>query len=74
MEQTTELPVWNGLTVDEQLGEFHYRDEDGRLQHLSFDTLEGALLYNAMKGTINLEMTVSPSGLTYMKPTPVNQE
>ena len=70
MEQTKQPYEWYGFTVDEEAREFRYRDDDGQPQTLGFDTVEGAMLYGAMKGTVELKMAVSKSGLTYMQPRP----
>jgi hypothetical protein len=66
-----QLPIWEGLTVDERLREFRCFDEDGNLETCPFDSVEGAFLYAAYKGTIRLELATTPSGLTYMRPQPV---
>ena len=55
MEQPKQSYVWYGFTVDEEAREFRYVDDDGQPQALSFDTVEGAVLYSAMKGKILLE-------------------
>jgi hypothetical protein len=62
-----QLPIWNGLTVDERLGEFRCFDEDGNLESCPFDSVEGALLYAAYKGTIRLELATE-GGLTFLRP------
>ena len=48
------LPTHRGLTVDERLQEFRYFDADGNIERISFNCIEGALLYAEYRGDIEL--------------------
>jgi hypothetical protein len=58
------------IVVDHERHEMRCVDEEGGTEVMSLDSVEGALLYNALKGTIELEVIESPSGLTYYRPIP----